>query len=111
MKELKIEVYGRVQGISFRYSVKRFAEKNGIKGYIMNREDGSVEIVVQGSTESVEKLLSWVRSNPGLSRVEKVKVSILEKKQRFVGFDIVRNGNFVVDKSKSGVHLSRRLFN
>ena len=110
MKELKIEVYGRVQGISFRYCVKGFAEKNGIKGYIMNREDGSVEIVIQGSTDKVEQLLGWVKSSPGFSKVEKVKVSVLGKKQRFESFNIVRNGNFIADRARPGLHLGRRLF-
>ena len=48
MEELEVKVSGRVQGVGFRYTIKKFADLSGLKGYIENKNDGSVEILVQG---------------------------------------------------------------
>ena len=49
----KIRVFGRGQGIFFRHSSKIKANELGIRGYAQNREDGSVEIFVQGEDEAL----------------------------------------------------------
>lgn len=52
---------GRVQGVGFRYYVLRAANALGLDGWVRNRDDGSVELVVQGEEEQVQQLLQTVR--------------------------------------------------
>lgn len=52
---------GRVQGVGFRYYVLRAANALGLDGWVRNRDDGSVELVVQGEKEQVQQLLQTVR--------------------------------------------------
>jgi len=90
VNELIIEVYGRVQGIGFRYYVKKNADKLELKGYVKNREDGSVLINVWGKKEDLDLFLNAVRKGPTLAEVEEVKVSDSEKKpnNKYDGFTI-----------------------
>lgn len=53
-------VCGRVQGVGFRYYVLRTANALGLDGWVKNRDDGSVEMVVQGEEEQVQQLLQTV---------------------------------------------------
>ena len=75
MAQARVFVYGRVQGVNFRYYTYRCAAKLGLKGYVHNLPDGRVEILAQGPQEDVQKLLSYVRGNPGLSHVVKLDIN------------------------------------
>ena len=67
-------VYGRVQGVGFRYSTQHEAVKLGITGYARNLDDGSVEVVACGKSEQVEQLLAWLKAGgPRSARVDKVR--------------------------------------
>lgn len=54
-------VYGRVQGVGFRYTTQYEAKKLGLTGYAKNLDDGSVEVVACGDEEQVEKLNAVVK--------------------------------------------------
>jgi len=75
-KRLEARVYGFVQGVGFRYFVKRNALKLGLSGYAKNLPDGSVEVVAEGSEESLLKLLHYLREGSPYSRVEKVDYTL-----------------------------------
>lgn len=67
-------VYGRVQGVGFRYTTQYEAKKLGLTGYAKNLDDGSVEVVACGDEGQVEKLMQWLKSGgPRSARVERVK--------------------------------------
>ena len=51
--ELEIRVHGRVQGVRFRQIIRRKARALSIYGHVMNRADGSVEIIAQGARENL----------------------------------------------------------
>ena len=69
----KNRVTGRVQGVFFRDSTRRQAEAGRLTGYAANLDDGSVEILLQGSPEAVEKVLQWIKAGgPPAARVESV---------------------------------------
>jgi len=70
-----LHVYGRVQGVFFRESMRQRAMELGITGWVRNRSDGSVEAVVQGSPQNVEEILAWARRGPERARVERVETS------------------------------------
>lgn len=66
-------VYGRVQGVGFRYTTQYEAKRLGLTGYAKNLDDGSVEVVACGEEGQVEKLMQWLKSGgPRSARVERV---------------------------------------
>ncbi len=69
-----LRISGRVQGVGYRYSLCAEAQANGISGWVRNRRDGTVEAVLQGSPEAVERILAWVRRGPPGARVTAVEV-------------------------------------
>jgi len=66
-------VHGRVQGVSFRYYTQRRAVGLGLKGYVRNLPDGTVEVVAQGPEDAVRQLHFWLHRGPRLARVRQVK--------------------------------------
>jgi acylphosphatase len=64
-----------VQGVFFRDSVRRAALAAGVSGWAKNRADGSVEVVLEGEADAVERLETVVRDGPGHARVERLEVS------------------------------------
>jgi acylphosphatase len=88
MVQTHIFVYGRVQGVNFRYYVRRHALELGLKGYVRNLRDGRVEILAQGLQADVQKLLHYVRGSPGLSYVVKLDIDWEEPLISFPSFDI-----------------------
>ena len=81
-------VSGRVQGVGFRYFAQEAARSEGLHGYVSNQDDGSVEVVVEGEAESVERFERKLRQGPSRSRVEQVMVDDIEPGQGNTGFSI-----------------------
>lgn len=71
--QYKIRIYGRVQGVGFRYSARNQARAHGLKGWVENCDDGSVCSVIQGKRQNCLKFLEWCRRGSGYSWVEKVE--------------------------------------
>ena len=72
MKTLHLQITGKVQGVWFRESMRQEAERLGVAGWVRNQADGSVEAVIQGSTEAVDTLLAWAHQGPPQANVEQV---------------------------------------
>ena len=51
---VRINVTGIVQGVGFRPFVYRAAIRNGLTGYVCNRGDAGVEILVEGVAHGIE---------------------------------------------------------
>jgi acylphosphatase len=66
-------VTGRVQGVGYRDSLVNEARKRGVTGWVRNRRDGSVEALLQGTTEAVEGTIAWAWHGPALARVIDVR--------------------------------------
>jgi len=80
-------IEGRVQGVFFRDSTRREAIELGLKGWVKNRFDGSVEVVAEGPKEKVETLIAWCHHGPPIARVTRVH----EIKEDYTGeFDSFR---------------------
>jgi acylphosphatase len=69
---IRLIVKGRVQGVYFRASTVQQARHLGLTGWVMNRRDGSVEVVAQGRSESIEELIAWCRQGPPGARVDEL---------------------------------------
>ena len=74
IKHVNIKLTGRVQGVFFRVAVKEKAEELEIKGFVRNKDDGSVYMEAEGEAEDLEKLVEWCRQGPRLAQVAKVLV-------------------------------------
>lgn len=108
-QEIKIELFGRVQGVNFRWEIKNFAEKNNLKGYVANKEDGSVLIVAQGEMKLLEDFVNWIRSEPGFVKIEGLSYLWRDKEIEYKEFTVKREKNYFVDKAKGVVNLAKRL--
>lgn len=67
-------VSGRVQGVGFRYFAVDAARREGLSGYVTNRDDGTVEALAEGEAEAIERFERALRRGPSRSRVEHVLV-------------------------------------
>jgi acylphosphatase len=67
-------VHGLVQGVGFRWFVRRVAGSHGLRGYAANLPDGSVEVVAEGPRERCELLLDTLRGRGTPGRVDHVAV-------------------------------------
>ena len=65
----RVVVCGRVQGVGYRISMQEAADHLRITGWVRNRRDGTVEAVVQGSENDVERMVAWCRRGPPGARV------------------------------------------
>lgn len=109
MKEIQIEVYGRVQGVNFRHTLKNFADEIGVKGYALNREDGSVIIIGQGESKKLRSFLHWIEKSPGFSRVDGFSFRWKEPSIKYSEFSIKQGGSYIGDKAKSIVNLGKTI--
>lgn len=68
-------ISGDVQGVGFRYFMRRTAQRLGVSGWVRNRRDGAVEAMVQGTPEAVEALIESARVGPEAARVDRIDVT------------------------------------
>ncbi|TMC04446.1 MAG: acylphosphatase [Chloroflexi bacterium] len=73
--QLRAVVRGRVQGVGFRYFVIDRAAGTGLRGWVRNRGDGSVEVVAEGQRPPLERLLDELRRGPRSALVTSVEAS------------------------------------
>lgn len=74
-KHFEVTLHGKVQGIGLRYLTKERADQFKLWGYARNTRDNGLFIVIEGSDTGISELLNWLKSNPGLSQVDTVKVT------------------------------------
>ncbi|MCC6532870.1 MAG: acylphosphatase [Burkholderiales bacterium] len=67
-------VVGRVQGVGFRFAMERKAAEHGVRGWVRNRSDGSVEAMIQGSPDALAAMIAWARHGPRAASVDRVEV-------------------------------------
>jgi len=90
MEEFRAIIQGRVQMVMFRDFTTRKARKVGVKGFVQNLADGTVEVVAQGERSALEKLIAYLHKGSILSRVENVAVEWRTPQQNFDAFTLVR---------------------
>ena len=70
----RVIAHGRVQGVFFRDSTRREAERRGVAGWARNTPEGTVEAAFEGDGEAVEAMIAFVRGGPGHADVSQVDV-------------------------------------
>ena len=81
----RIEVPGHVQGVGYRWAMVEQARRLGVRGWVRNRRDGSVEAMAAGTAEAVQALIDWARRGPRSAVVTRADVSAGEG--AFEGFE------------------------
>lgn len=89
MKTIKITVYGRVQGVGFRYTTKKIADTLGITGTVHNNEDGSVTILATSEEIILNDFKQQIINNPSPTSVVKTFDYEQLPLQTFKGFEII----------------------
>lgn len=87
MKCVLVNIYGRVQGVGFRYFALRTALAHAVKGYVKNEVDGSVTLVAEAEEEQLEKFLKAIEVGNGFSHVD--CMSIEDYTQSNQGFEVI----------------------
>lgn len=81
-------VYGRVQGVGFRFFVLQQAMELGLTGWVRNLADGTVEVLAEGDIESLQELLTALYQGPNAAFVQDVKYHYSLATEEFSGFHI-----------------------
>jgi len=87
-ERLDLRIYGRVQGVAFRWHTLRKARDLGLVGWARNRPDGSVRAVAEGPRDRLEAFAAWAARGPDHARVDRTEADWLDPTGSFTDFDI-----------------------
>jgi hydrogenase maturation protein HypF len=91
---MKIEVTGIVQGVGFRPFVYRTAVKNRLNGYVKNKGDAGVEIILEGREQAIETFLKDLKTEaPPLAQIYDITKRKLKGKDEYQGFTISKSSS------------------
>jgi len=89
MESYRFVVHGKVQGVFYRKFIAQKLRQLGIRGYVRNLPDGSVEVVARLIEEELEKVLEALEEGSPLSEVESIETELLEEDDLlYDGFEI-----------------------
>ncbi len=74
MKAVRLRITGKVQGVFYRAWAEAEARRRGLHGFVRNRRDGSVEMLLVGPPEKVEEMIAAAHEGPPAARVDAVAV-------------------------------------
>ena len=83
-----MRVHGQVQGVFFRNWTMDRARALGVRGWVRNRKDGTVELVAHGDADAVDRLVAACRAGPPAARVERIDVETEEGDGPPAGFRV-----------------------
>jgi acylphosphatase len=87
-KSVRIYISGTVQGLFFRQFIKDNAERNNIRGFARNLDDGRVEVFIEGDNENVDKMVDLCQKGPKHAKIDNVEIRE-EKFQDFKEFKVL----------------------
>ena len=82
-------IFGKVQGVGFRYWLYEKAIKKNISGWVKNRISGEVEVLLIGNDEDVNEVIKLCRKGPYSSNVTQVKIQDYKEEYSKKSFDIL----------------------
>jgi acylphosphatase len=88
-KGLDAVVEGRVQGVGFRWSTRREAERLGLVGTVRNRSDGAVVVAAEGRISHLEAFVEWLAVGPPAASVSSCHVTWREARGLSRRFEVV----------------------
>jgi acylphosphatase len=87
-ERLRAVVHGRVQAVGFRAFVYHRACSRGLRGWVRNRPDGTVECVAEGPRQELEALLGELRAGPPSANVKQIEAGFEPARNDSGGFDV-----------------------
>ena len=87
-QELHTYVNGWVQGVGYRYFVVNNALALGLRGYVRNLSDGSVEVLAQGARPKLEHLLALLQRGPAAAEVNEIRTYWGQPTEHLSGFHV-----------------------
>ncbi len=84
----RVIIEGSVQGVFFRHHTQKMAQRLGVKGWVRNRRDGSVEAVFEGDRKEVDQIIQWCHRGPSEARVTNVETTWENYTGEFEDFSI-----------------------
>jgi acylphosphatase len=88
LKRVHVIVEGRVQGVFFRAYTRDEAQRLQLSGWVRNVHDGTVEAVIEGEAETVDRMIAWFYQGSPMSLVTDVRVSEEEPSGVETGFEV-----------------------
>ncbi|HYK06003.1 MAG TPA: acylphosphatase [Thermoanaerobaculia bacterium] len=89
MKEQRhLRIHGKVQGVGYRFYATRVARRLGLKGWIQNNRDSSVEALVEGEKASIDEWIEEIREGPRYAEVTQIDQETKEFTGRLPDFDV-----------------------
>lgn len=83
---VRARIHGRVQGVGYRAALCAQAQRLGVRGWVRNRRDGTVEAVLAGTSDAVQRLLAWAERGPPAAVVDRIELQ--DTDGRFSGFEL-----------------------
>lgn len=71
---LRLKILGVVQGVGYRWAMVQEARRLGVRGGVRNCRDGSVEAIVAGPQQALDRIIDWARKGPPSATVTSVDV-------------------------------------
>jgi acylphosphatase len=88
MKTVRLYISGRVQGVGYRAWATRFAAVLGLRGWVRNRGEGSVELLATGTEDALAQMIKAARQGPPAARVAEVEI-VDDEDDGSVGFVVL----------------------
>lgn len=85
---VKITISGKVHGVGFRIGAQKFAQENGITGWVSNVPEGEVIITAEGSKHDIRKFIDWCQKGPQSAKIERCEAYYTKYKDEFTKFEI-----------------------
>jgi acylphosphatase len=86
-QRVHVLVSGEVQGVNFRGATQAQAEQLGLNGWVRNLDDGRVEAVFEGDSDTIQQMIEWCESGPSSAYVDNVSVE-QEEPEGLSGFEV-----------------------
>ena len=83
-----IIISGYVQGVGFRYFINKKAFQLGIKGWVKNTPNGSVEVMAEGNEIDIQTFIEYCKKGPNLASIKDVKINYEELSNEFKNFEV-----------------------
>ncbi len=87
IKAVILHIFGRVQGVGFRFYTQKVASEMNINGWVRNLPDGCVYIEAEGEANNLQRFIEWCEEGPQWARVSTVQKQFVSPKG-YIGFEI-----------------------
>lgn len=86
-QRLKVKIYGKVQGVLFRFSAAEKAKELGLVGFVHNELDGTVYIEAEGDHTTLQEFLKWCKKGPALASVTNIQSEFTDTVKGYLDFE------------------------